>query len=65
VLGPANKFKNNVTPAKAGVQFETLWIPAFAGMAQWKKAFGFSNIFLPNFWDTALGKNACHASVAA
>jgi hypothetical protein len=48
------KFKNIVTPAKAGVQFEALWIPAFAGVTAWKKASGFNNNFVPNFRDTKL-----------
>jgi hypothetical protein len=43
---PAKKSKTNVTPAKAGVQFEVLWIPAFAGMTLSKKAFGFNTNFL-------------------
>jgi hypothetical protein len=48
------KFKTIVTPAKAGVQFEALWIPVFAEMTERKKALGFNNNFVPNFRDTKL-----------
>ena len=50
------KFTNDVTPAKAGVQFEAPWIPAFAGMTHEKKLLDLTTNLSPNVKDATLAR---------